>query len=814
MNRTASPASTETSDRVGPFARVGRAFRRGLANSGIEQLNMRWRFRLVVLAFGLPFLAYIVWSATQQAMLEKEQVSERTRASATLVATRFEDHIQQVDRLLATMAQTLNGRLDDAPAVNNLFQSMRSYMPKTVDNIGLWSLDGRNIAALDRRSATRAVNVADRKYFRDAISHRELTFEGPIASRSTGVAIIQFARPVFNADNELIAVITMSDRSAELIGALDPRHAITSRALVTIIDDQGTIVMRSAEPELWIGKQIADLHILKAAFAQRNGAQEEVGVDGRNLLAGYSVVANRPWIVIVGEPIEQVTGPIARSLLGNLAIGLVILFLALVVAGRVASWTLSPLVQLASDAERLGDGDLSHRSEVATGGEIATLAANFNRMARAVEERDAALKRSRQEVQEIVSHFPGQVTFIDREERYRFINRFVPRLSSLPPETMLGKSMLEVRGEVVYRTISPSLHRALAGEASSVALTRTEHDDVVHLLVEFVPLRDHDGSVAGVYAFTQDVTEQKRAELLLAESRKRLLTITNNVPAMICYVDEQRRFRFANSAFENWFKRPLSEIVGQTMDQLMVPEIAAKYERSFGRCLQGETVDFELEVPSFTHGPRWLKGTLIPDFDEETGKVCGVYGLIHNATKAKIAEQNLIRLAQFDTLTGLANRNQFNEILARVCAAGHDDGARDGAPDTARCALMFLDIDHFKLINDRHGHASGDLLLKEFAQRLAGCVRPSDAVARLSGDEFVVLLQDMHSDEPQFVARKIIAAIEKPFVLDDQVMGVTASIGIAVRAHADESPSAIMKRADEALYEAKRAGRNTFRLAG
>jgi diguanylate cyclase (GGDEF)-like protein/PAS domain S-box-containing protein len=692
MNSIPSPASSEKpSGSAGPFARLGRAFRRGLVDAGIEQLNMRWRFRLVVLVFGWPFLAYIVWSATQQAALEKEQVRERTRASATLVAARFEDEIQHVDRMLATLSQALGGRIDDAAAVDGLIQSMRGYIPKASDNIGLWALDGRIIASLDRRSGTRAVNNSDRQYFRDAIAHRDLAIQGPIASRSTQVDIIQFARPVFDARNEPIAVITMSIRSNELIGQLDSGHTVGAQALVTILDDRGIIVARSSEAGFWVRKQGFDPTAIKAAFAQRTGTLEEVGVDGLGRLVGYAVVPTRPWIVMVGEPIDEVTGPIATRLLQNLAIGLFILFLALFTAGRVASWTIAPMLQLSSDAERLGAGDLSHRSRVATGGEIATLADNFNRMAAAVEERDAALTRSRHEVN---------------------------------------------------------------------------------------------------------------------ESQKRLLTITDNVPAMICYLDEHRCFRFANSVFEDWFKRPLSEIVGQPMDRLMIPEIAAEYDRYFRQCMQGETVDFEVEVPSLYNGPRWLKGTFIPDIDEATGKVCGVYGLIHNATKAKVAEQNLMRLAQFDSLTGLANRNQFNEILARVLAAD-DHFATDGV----HCALMFLDIDHFKLINDRLGHAAGDHLLKEFAQRLAGSVRPSDTVARLSGDEFVVLLQDMHSDEPQFIARKIIAAVEKPFVLEGQVMNVTASIGIAMRAHVGETPSAIMKRADEALYEAKRAGRNTFRLA-
>jgi diguanylate cyclase (GGDEF)-like protein len=238
----------------------------------------------------------------------------------------------------------------------------------------------------------------------------------------------------------------------------------------------------------------------------------------------------------------------------------------------------------------------------------------------------------------------------------------------------------------------------------------------------------------------------------------------------------------------------------------MPPDVAAQYDYYFLRGMKGEATDYEIEVPTPNGENRWLRCSFIPDIDETSGKARGVYGMIHNVTKAKVAEQRLTRLARFDTLTGLANRHQFNETLVQTLVDNQDN--------PRPMALMFLDIDHFKQVNDRHGHGCGDLLLRDFARRLTDNVRPTDAVARLSGDEFVVLLEGMHSDEePQFIARKIIAAVEKPFVLEGHTLFVTTSIGIAMHAHADEVPSTFMKRADEALYEAKHAGRNTFRLA-
>ena len=786
--------------------RLWQGLQRRLVESGLEQLDLRWRFRLVVFAFGVPFLAYIVWSAAQQALLEKDHVRDRARANAVLASARFEDHIEQVDRLLATVAQSVGTHSSDVAGTNALLQNMRPFLPKAVDNVGVWSLAGESIAALDRRAQSRAVNVADRRYFRDAIAHRDLAFEGPVESRITNLNIIVFARPIFDADNRVIGVITMSFRSADLVDQLDPVGMISRDALVTIINDHGIIVSRSIDPQLWVGKQVGDVEGLMAAFATRSGTREETGIDGQRRLAGYATVAGWPWVVMVGEPIERVLEPVSMRLLKNLGLGLAILGIALLIAGRVAAWTTGPVVRLAHDAARLGEGDLAHRSDVVSGGEIATLASNFNRMAEALQQRELALARSREQLRAIADNVPEQITYVDRDERYRFINAFPGPFKNVAIEDMLGKTILEARGEAAYREVLPAFQRAMSGESFSHERTSILDGQATHYFVTYVPDFETDGSVKGVYAFAQDITQRKIAELQRIESEKRLVTITDNLPAMICYVDATGSLGFANRAFEQWFERPLDEIIGQSFDRLMAPELAAQFHYVFLRGMQGETLDYEVQVPSRNVGPRWLKISMIPDIDATTGKPRGVYGMIHNVTKTKEAEQRLTRLAQYDTLTGLANRHQFNETFERVLAANDHDGRL--------LALMFLDIDHFKQVNDRHGHGSGDLLLKEFAHRLADCVRPTDAVARLSGDEFVVLLEGMHSDEePQFIARKIIAAVEKPFMLDEEFLRVTASIGIAMRRTGGEPASVLMKRADEALYEAKRAGRNTFRLA-
>ena len=166
-----------------------------------------------------------------------------------------------------------------------------------------------------------------------------------------------------------------------------------------------------------------------------------------------------------------------------------------------------------------------------------------------------------------------------------------------------------------------------------------------------------------------------------------------------------------------------------------------------------------------------------------------------------------MQAAAHDKLTGLPNRRLFDDRLKQALARAH----RSRAP----LAVRYVDADKFKPVNDTHGHAMGDALLKHFGSRLTACVRATDTVARIGGDEFAVILENVEvARDAHAVAEKIVATMREPFEIEGHRLEVSASVGVAVLSDRDGFfADALLKRADGALYEAKRAGRDRYALA-
>ena len=310
-----------------------------------------------------------------------------------------------------------------------------------------------------------------------------------------------------------------------------------------------------------------------------------------------------------------------------------------------------------------------------------------------------------------------------------------------------------------------------------------------------------------VMAYAHDITAIRAAEEALRLSERRLRTIADTLPLMICYAGADERLQFANESFRQALAPDGREIVGLHMREVVGEEAYRANRPMSERAFNGERVVFQHEEGE---GETYvcMEVTLIPELPENGSQVIGVHTMVQDITASKREERRLVRLARIDDLTGLYNRPSFYERLDNAIVRARDHGTA--------IAVFYLDIDHFKQINDTWGHATGDELLRSFGQRLTQKVRASDVVARLGGDEFTILMESIQ-DEAQVraIAGQLLAALGRPFELREsgRVLVVGSSIGVALCKGGTLEGAHLVAHADAMLYESKQAGRGTFRLA-
>ncbi|CAN7683105.1 diguanylate cyclase domain-containing protein [Acidovorax sp. LjRoot117] len=472
---------------------------------------------------------------------------------------------------------------------------------------------------------------------------------------------------------------------------------------------------------------------------------------------------------------------------------------------------LGPLVDARVEIEALHRTGRTFPIEISVGALRAGDHFVANAFIRDISERREAAERiaaGERFVRGIADNVPALVSYIDRDEKYTFANAHIMRRH--PGETLVGRTVEAVRGPNIYGLIGPWIRRALAGESVTFINPGSEAVGTADLVYEvsYIPDRATDGTVNGFYSLSIDITERKRAEEALLASEKRFRSVTDNMPALVSYLDTDERFAFANAAFKDWFGTNPEEMIGKTLREVVGDVVYEPRAPMLARAYAGERVEFD------THRvvdgvPRDVHSIYVPDLGGD-GVCQGVFALSLNITSLKNIERELAAQARVDTLTLLPNRLALNEALPKSIARAK----RTGSP----LALMFLDVDHFKSINDTFGHAVGDQVLVEFARRLRDGVRVTDTVARLAGDEFVVLLESpLDEAAAAQVAQKIVALVGDPlFSFKSLEIRVTTSVGVAFHASFDRDEPGLgehlMQRADLALYRAKAAGRNGFVL--
>ena len=301
-----------------------------------------------------------------------------------------------------------------------------------------------------------------------------------------------------------------------------------------------------------------------------------------------------------------------------------------------------------------------------------------------------------------------------------------------------------------------------------------------------------------------NVTDRRRMEDALRESEEKFRYMAEHSSDTIWHMDTEYRFTYVSSADERMRGFRQDEVVGTTVWSLLKPEGIERVRRlnaqyaAERRASETGAMRYELELIRKDGSWIWTEVNVVPHRDRK-GKLVGYHGVTRDISERKRTAERIEHMARHDPLTDLPNRALFSDRLDVALSLSKRNGTR--------LALMFVDLDKFKPVNDTFGHAVGDVLLREAARRMRGCIRASDTVGRIGGDEFVVLLPVVETpNDAIVVAEKLRAALVHPFEIDGRRIGISCSIGIAIAPDDGRDEIELAKNADMAMYAAKQQG--------
>lgn len=440
-------------------------------------------------------------------------------------------------------------------------------------------------------------------------------------------------------------------------------------------------------------------------------------------------------------------------------------------------------------------------------GSVANVIAQFITRQRAEEE----VYQSRYMLQTILDTIPQRVFWKDRNINYLGCNRaFAIDAGVQDPAGIVGKNDFELSWKE-----TAELHRADDRQVINLESPKLNFEEPLArpdgsrlwLRTNKVPLRDRAGRVIGVIGTYEDITEQRDAEKALRDSEEQFRQLAENIREVFFVVTaDPLRITYISPAYEQIWGRPRQELYDRTEAWVEAthPEDRDQATSVYARAQQGEATDIEFRIVRPDGFMRWIRVRTFPVSDMQ-GKFYRFVGTAEDITERKLAEERIQFLAYYDGLTGLPNRTLLNDRLERALA-----GARRRRD---KLALLFLDLDRFKVINDSLGHSVGDLLLQEVAERLRKWARAQDTVARLGGDEFLIALTTI-KDAPDaaVAAERIMEAMTQEFVIRGHSFTVTCSIGISIYPDHGADAETLIKNADAAMYSAKEGSRDAFRF--
>ncbi|MDQ1315205.1 MAG: hypothetical protein QG662_1314 [Pseudomonadota bacterium] len=535
-------------------------------------------------------------------------------------------------------------------------------------------------------------------------------------------------------------------------------------------------------------------------------------------------------LVLSGEFIQTAR---SRYLQQNLIIAAITLLLTGILLALSIGRVVRRFEALTRASKRMEQGDLDVKLTAEGTDEIGQLVGTFNRMAEAVRFNVERAHENEARFHAIADYTHDLEFWLSPGGRLLWVNPSVERMLGYTVEECMGQ--MNFPADLIYPedrgAAELQLRQALRGTSGHGYSFRLCRKDGGRFwaLVNWQPIQDHSGVYQGIRASIHSIDDLKATEVNLREAinelrsaeslqrkyleeteqeRARLISLLSAMNLGILFVAADGRVNYHNPAFSRMWKveegaaligLPVNEVLAQSASTLARPD-------HFSRHLQSALEAREL---SDSYEIQMTDGRIFTELDypvrDREGRFIGHLWIYEDVTHERQTADRLVYLAERDALTGLYNRHRFQQELARIIL--------ETDRHHTQCAVMFFDLDEFKSINDTHGHPAGDALLIQVAGEIGALVRRNEVLARLGGDEFAILLPTVQIHEAEALAERVVRAIGQiPFSFEGRTLRVTTSLGIACYPMHAADADDLVARADIAMYQAKDAGKNTWRM--
>jgi diguanylate cyclase (GGDEF)-like protein/PAS domain S-box-containing protein len=759
----------------------------------------------------------------------KTSIASKQFSFVSAMAGELDDKITAAQRELIAVAASLPPELIHDQVALQRFLDGRLDVRQVFGDTFILSADGE-LLATSHKSARVGRSFSFRPYFRETVATGKPVISDPfISDRGDGHSIVVFTAPIMDGHGRVEGLLggRVDLMQENLLGRL-ARLNLGEAGTFFLFNEKREIMVlpEKSLAESWL--QPGQVPLIDRAIAGYQGSGEARFPSDGKAICSFKRLDSTGWILAAKLPVSEGYAQIRRAerlVLYSLGVALPLALLAVwFLVGRLTA----PILELARCVGEIGHGAESIPVPVSSSDEIGTLARSFNHVIQELGKQRRLLEAEKGLSEQLLQQTAVPAFVIDSEHRLLIWNAACEELTGMAAGELIGGSEpwrafyqapRPVLADIVVDGALHEMSELYSCYADSPLIPeglRAEgwlrlKGKQRYLTYDAAPIRDSGGRVIAAIQTLQDVTmrvtteEQLRSMVAaIGESEERYRRVVElSLDGIAILV--KRRFVFVNQAG--------CEMLGfSTPEELNGREISSCFQRDSLQLFEEQLGYAEV---SGSVAP-WIEGRLLRNdrtsLDVELGASPFVYSgdpalqlIFRDITERKLAKARLETLAHYDSLTSLPNRVLFFDRLQHAVT----EARRHQHP----LALMFLDLDRFKEINDTLGHAAGDMVLVETGRRLKDCVRACDMVARMGGDEFTIILGKMAEDrDAAIVAERIIHSLSLPFRIEGESASIGVSIGICVYPRHGAELDAIVRQADLALYRAKQDGRNGYRF--